>query len=74
MVQLLAILYANQGHAPTLARVPPMIRVFTTFDCPHPSSGVSKRPFGILGGVDTDRPPNYKKNRHYSTRRKVKHQ
>lgn len=44
--------FANHGHAPTLAIVPPIMRVFVTFDIPHPSSGVSKRPFKDFDDMD----------------------
>lgn len=70
--ELFIILYANQGHAPTLERVPPMIRVFVTFDCPQPSSGVNKRAFGISCGEDTDWPPSNNETLHYSLRKGIK--
>lgn len=45
---------AIHGQAPILAGVPPTMRVFVTFDCPQPSSGVSKRAFGNFDGADID--------------------
>lgn len=55
---------------PTLLTDPPMIRLFCTFEYPHPSSGVNKRPLtsatgtvGIsTGGIeDICDPPNIEK-------------
>lgn len=46
-------------HLPFLATDPPTMRLWATFDNPHPSSGVSKRPYISVADEDTFCPPNY---------------
>lgn len=54
--KLLVIHTLYHGQAPTLAIDPPTIRVWATFEIPHPSSGVSKRPvmFVVINSVAPD--------------------